>query len=172
MPWGDRAVDRHRGFSTVDELLAYLQQRGPHSCFHSTAYYDSPSERVMNDKGWKGADLIFDLDGDHLPGVSDADFPAMIEKIQEQAWALWSGFLEPEFGMDAANAQFSFSGHRGFHIHIRDSELMTLDSNARREIVSYIRGEGLDISAVLSGKSSGWQNRIEVGTESVLNKLN
>ncbi len=172
MPWGDRAVDRHRGFSTVDELLAYLQQRGPHSCFHSTAYYHSPSERVMNDKGWKGADLIFDLDGDHLPGVSDTDFPAMIEKIQEQAWALWSGFLEPEFGMDAANAQFSFSGHRGFHIHIRDSELMTLDSNARREIVSYIRGEGLDISAVLSAKSSGWQNRIEVGTESVLNKLN
>ena len=27
--------------------------------------------------------LIFDLDGDHLPGVSDRDFPSMLELIQE-----------------------------------------------------------------------------------------
>ena len=36
----------------------------------------------MAEKGWLGADLIFDLDGDHLPGVSDNDFPAMIDVIQ------------------------------------------------------------------------------------------
>ena len=33
----------------------------------------------MDDKIWQGADLIFDLDGDHLPGVTDRDFPAMLE---------------------------------------------------------------------------------------------
>ena len=93
VPWGGRAVDRHRGFTSHSQLLGYLQQRGPHSSFHSTAYYRNPNERIMNEKGWLGADLIFDLDGDHLPGVSDADFPTMIEKIQEQAWSLWSDFL-------------------------------------------------------------------------------
>ena len=122
--WGDKPVDRHRAFSTEESLLAYLQQRGPHSCFHSTAYYKHPLERKMADKNWLGADLIFDLDGDHLPGVSDADFPAMINLIQEQAWSLWNDFLEPEFGMRRQFAQFTFSGHRGFHIHVRDPLMM------------------------------------------------
>tara|TARA_B100000029_G_scaffold120174_1_gene113582 strand:- start:4495 stop:5454 length:960 start_codon:yes stop_codon:yes gene_type:complete len=125
----------------------------------------------MVDKDWQGADLIFDLDGDHLPGVSDNDFPAMIELIQEQAWSLWNDFLEPEFDMKKEYAQFTFSGHRGFHIHVRDPTLMGLDSNARREIVNYIRGEGLDVNAVLTGEDSGWHRRIEVGMESVLAKL-
>lgn len=126
----------------------------------------------MNDKEWQGADLIFDLDGDHLPGVSDNDFPSMIHLIQEQAWSLWNDFLEPEFNMKKEHAQFTFSGHRGFHIHVRDPTLMGLDSNARREIVNYIRGEGLDVNAILSGEDSGWSRRIQIGMESVLSKLN
>ncbi len=169
--WGDKPVDRHRAFSTDTSLVDFLKQRGPHSCFHSTAYYRRPNERKMIDKDWRGADLIFDLDGDHLPGVSDADFPAMIGLIQEQAWSLWNNFLEPEFDMKREHAQFTFSGHRGFHIHVRDPTLMGLDSNARREIVNYIRGEGLDVNAVLTGESSGWHDRIEIGMESVLHKL-
>ena len=169
--WGDKPVDRHRGFTSEDSLLSYLQQRGPHSSFHSTAYYRKPMERKMLDKGWLGADLIFDLDGDHLPGVSDADFPSMIALIQEQAWSLWNDFLEPEFDMKREFAQFTFSGHRGFHIHVRDPNLMGLDSNARREIVSYMRGEGLEVNTVLTGPNSGWRHRIEIGTQSVLDKL-
>ena len=71
---------------------------------------------------------------DHLPGVTDNDYPAMIEVIQGQAWRLWNEFLEPEFGFKEKHAQFTFSGHRGFHIHVRDPNLLHLDSNARREI--------------------------------------
>ena len=92
----------------------------------------------MTDKGWKGADLIFDLDGDHLPGVSDRDFPAMLELIQDQAWKLWSEFLEPEFGFQEQYVQASFSGHRGYHIHVRDPAYLQLDSTARRQLVNYI----------------------------------
>ena len=169
--WGDKPVDRHRGFSSEESLLSYLQQKGPHSSFHSTAYYRKPMERKMIDKDWLGADLIFDLDGDHLPGVSDADFPSMISLIQEQAWSLWNDFLEPEFNMKKESAQFTFSGHRCFHIHVRDPTLMGLDSNARREIVSYIRGQGLEVNAILSGDRSGWRDRIEFGKQSVLEKL-
>ena len=73
----------------------------------------------MADKGWLGADLIFDLDGDHLPGVTDRDFPGMLEVIHEQAWALWNDFLQPEFGFDQKHLQVTFSGHRGLSlIHI------------------------------------------------------
>ena len=124
----------------------------------------------MSEKGWLGADLIFDLDGDHLPGVSDNDFPGMIEVIQSQAWRLWNEFLEPEFGFKSQYAQFTFSGHRGFHIHLRDPSLLHLDSNARREIVNYIRGEGIDIQSTISDGSQ-WGRRALNGMDSTLEKL-
>jgi len=171
IPWGSKPPDRHRALPTKDDLLSYLQTRTPHSCFHSTAYYNDPSQRKMNDKGWLGADLIFDLDGDHLPGVSDNDFPSMMDKIQEQAWSLWSDFLEPEFGFKERYVQTTFSGHRGFHIHVRDPSLMHLDSNARRELVNYITGVGIDVQSVMSGPDIGWSNRIDIGFEDVINKL-
>ncbi len=171
IPWGSRPPDRHRGFSDKRELLHYLHQKAPHSCFHSTAYYNDPSERNMDDKGWLGADLIFDLDGDHLPGVSGSDFPQMIDLVQEQAWRLWSEFLEPEFGFSENHAQFTFSGHRGFHIHVREPTYLQLDSNARRQLVNYIRGQGVNVQAVMSGTESGWKSRVESGIEGVLLKL-
>ena len=80
-------------------------------------------------------------------------------------------FLEPEIKKKREFSPFTFSGHTGFHIHVRDPSLMGLDSNARREIVSYIRGEGLEVNTILSGGSSGWRDRIEIGTQSVLDKL-
>ena len=125
----------------------------------------------MVEKGWLGADLIFDLDGDHLPGVSDNDFPGMMEKIQEQAWSLWSDFLHPEFGFDEKYVQTTFSGHRGFHIHVRDPSLMHLDSNARRELVNYITGVGIDVQSVMSGPKIGWSERIDLGFDDVVGKL-
>tara|TARA_B110000014_G_C20120668_1_gene593727 strand:- start:36 stop:1103 length:1068 start_codon:yes stop_codon:yes gene_type:complete len=171
IPWGSKPPDRHRALPTKDDLLRYLQTRSPHSCFHSTAYYEDPSQRKMNDKGWLGADLIFDLDGDHLPGVSDNDFPGMMEKIQEQAWSLWSDFLEPEFGFKEKYVQTTFSGHRGFHIHVRDPSLMHLDSNARRELVNYITGVGIDVQSVMTGPKIGWSERIDLGFEKVVSSL-
>ena len=99
-------------------------------------------------EGMVGADSIFDLDGDHLPGVSDNDFPAMIDVIQASL-RLWNEFLEPEFGFKQ-NTHNSHFPHRGFHIHLRDPSLLHLDSNARREIVNYIRGEGIDIQSTIN----------------------
>ena len=170
IPWGGAHPDRHRSFSDKNSLHSYLRSRAPHSCFHSTAYYQEPSQLKMAEKGWLGADLIFDLDGDHLPGVSGNDFPAMIEVIQGQAWRLWNEFLEPEFGFKEKHAQFTFSGHRGFHIHVRDPSLLHLDSNARREIVNYIRGEGIDIQSTISDNSE-WGRRALQGIDSTLEKL-
>ena len=170
IPWGGAPPIRHTSFPDKTALHSFLSTRSPHSCFHSTAYYQEPSRRKMVEKGWLGADLIFDLDGDHLPGVSDNDFPLMMETIQGQAWRLWNEFLEPEFGFKEEHVQTTFSGHRGFHIHIRDPKSMHLDSNARREIVNYIRGEGIDIQSTIHAKS-GWGNRALDGIDSTLEKL-
>ena len=129
----------------------------------------------MADKGWLGADLIFDLDGDHLPGVTDKDFPGMIEVIQEQAWSLWNDFLQPDFGFKEEYLQVTFSGHRGFHLHYRDPTYFHLDSEARRELVSHIRGEGVEVSDLLERSrrpdSTGWARRVGRGIDSVVEKL-
>lgn len=171
IPWGNMPPNRHLGFMSKAELHHYLKINTPHSCFHSTAYYEDPFQSKMIDKGWRGADLIFDLDGDHLPGVSDRDFPSMLELIQEQAWTLWSDFLSPEFGFDEKYLQVSFSGHRGFHIHLRDPKYLHLDSNARRQLVNHIRGEAVNIQALMSNDTGRWRERVISGTDTVVEKL-
>jgi len=172
MGWDDRPPRRHLGYSSAEDLHQVLTRSSPpHSCFHSTAYYDSPSEWKMADKGWRGADLIFDLDGDHLPGVDALNFPAMLTTIQEQAFRLWNDFLEPDFGFKEEHATFSFSGHRGFHIHYRHPSILHLDSKARQEIVSHISGANLNIEMALTGPRVGWGRRVARGVDSVLDRL-
>ena len=167
----DRPPERHRGFRKPADLMGHVMRKIPSNCFYSTAYYNDPNQRKMKDKGLQGADLIFDLDGDHLPGVTDGDFPAMIQVIQEQAHQLWHDFLEPEFGFKEEHLQVTFSGHRGFHLHYRSPEIWQLDSPARREIVSHIRGEGVDIQVLLDGPDCAWRRRIVSGVDSVISKL-
>ena len=175
IPFGGSPPIRHKGFSDMNSVRQFITERSMHSCFYSTAYWDRPFELKMSDKIWRGADLIFDLDGDHLPGVTDKDFPGMLEVIQEQAWSLWNDFLEPEFGFDEKYLQVTFSGHRGFHLHYRDPALFHLDSEARREIVSYIRGEGVDVKGGLARyhdlTSEGWTRRIRDGMGDMIEKL-
>lgn len=159
----------------MNAVRQFITERSMHSCFYSTAYWERPFEMKMSDKNWLGADLIFDLDGDHLPGVTDRDFPGMMQVIQEQAWSLWNDFLEPEFGFDEKYLQVTFSGHRGFHLHYRDPSLFHLDSEARREMVSYIRGEGVDVKGGLARyhdlTSDGWTRRIRDGMGDMIDKL-
>ena len=68
IPFGGAPPLRHKSFSTVAQVQSFLSQRAMHSCFYSTAYWRRPYELKMAEKLWQGADLIFDLDGDHLPG--------------------------------------------------------------------------------------------------------
>lgn len=166
-----RPPERHRGFRNVNDLVSHVIRKVPKSCFYSTAYYRDPNQRKMKDKGLLGADLIFDLDGDHLPGVTDGDFPTMISVIQDQAYQLWYDFLEPEFGFKSEYLQVTFSGHRGFHLHYRAPDIWGLDSNARREIVSHIKGEGVNVEALIRGPDCAWKSRVISGVDSVLNKL-
>ena len=175
IPFGGAPPLRHKAFHDVGQVQQFLAQRAMHSCFYSTAYWKRPHELKMADKIWQGADLIFDLDGDHLPGITDRDFPAMLTVIQQQAWSLWNDFLEPEFGFDEKFLQVTFSGHRGFHLHYRDPKLYHLDSEARREMVSHIRGEGVDVQGGLARfhdqSAKGWTQRIRTGMDEMIETL-
>ena len=99
----------------------------------------------------------------------------MLEVIQEQAWSLWNDYLEPEFGFSEDHLQVTFSGHRGFHLHYRDPKLFHLDSEARRELVSHIRGEGVDVQGGLARfhdmSARGWTQRIRQGMDAMIDTL-
>lgn len=60
-------VLRHISFSDHKELRSFLASNAPRHVYYSSAYYTSPSERDMELKGWYGADLVFDIDSDHIP---------------------------------------------------------------------------------------------------------
>ncbi|MEM2142244.1 MAG: DNA primase small subunit PriS [Candidatus Thorarchaeota archaeon] len=57
---------RHLGFGSAQELTQFLVESPPHSIYHSAAFYRAPVARNMDEKGWQGAELVFDIDADHL----------------------------------------------------------------------------------------------------------
>ena len=61
-----RAMIRHKCVANLDGLKSILRQNIPSDVYHSCAYYENP-EAEMSEKGWLGADLVFDIDADHIP---------------------------------------------------------------------------------------------------------
>ena len=57
---------RHKSFENLGNLRSFLASTTPSDVYHSSAYYEKP-EAVMKEKGWLGADLVFDIDADHIP---------------------------------------------------------------------------------------------------------
>lgn len=56
---------RHTSFSTPPQLRGFIVERAPAHIYYSSAYYQRPWAE-MESKGWMGADLVFDLDADHM----------------------------------------------------------------------------------------------------------
>jgi DNA primase small subunit len=61
---------RHKSFNSRDELTRFLSDSVPRDAYFSCAFYEEP-ESEMEKKGWTGADLIFDIDADHIPTPCD-----------------------------------------------------------------------------------------------------
>ncbi len=57
---------RHKRFSRIEDFQEVLSQFAPSDVYHSCAYYENP-DFDMDKKGWVGADLVFDIDADHIP---------------------------------------------------------------------------------------------------------
>jgi DNA primase small subunit len=149
---------RHLGFSSREEMADYIRNLIPQHAYYSTAYYEKPDAGTMADKGWCGADLIFDLDADH---IVRGPYDQMLARVKEETEKLIS-MLTGEFGMDTKTIELVFSGGRGYHVHIKDIAFRGWGSAERRELIDYICGIGIDPSAMLSGKltvAPGWPKR-------------
>jgi len=154
LSWEGGIMNRHQQFRSVNEVKKYLIKAAPAHSYHSVAYYKDPGKNTMIDKEWMGADLIFDLDADHLPEMEDVkkgkiQFSKLMDYIREQTYRLVVDVLLGDFGLSENDLLITFSGGRGYHVHVRTPDLLTLPSGARREIADYLTGKGLDLNKIL-----------------------
>jgi len=211
----ERIMLRHKGFKSPNDLKLFLSQNVPSDVYHSCAYYENP-EAEMDKKGWLGADLVFDIDADHIPtscnkvhdewacskcgfsgkGITPEACPICKgQKFDTKTWScelcLKSAkgetlklidMLEKDFGFSHQEMGVFFSGHRGYHVHIENEAVKTLDVMARKEIVDYVSGFGLsmldnqakarskrrDASRVFSLHDFGWNKRLKLGLKKFL----
>jgi DNA primase small subunit len=135
-------MHRHKSFNSVAELNDYLKGMAPSHAYHSAAYYQYPQAPTMQEKKWLGADLIFDLDADHLPNPPKS-YSGMLGMVKNEMIRLIDEFLLDDLGFKEKDLDIVFSGGRGYHVHVRDERVRALKSPERREIVDYILGTGL-----------------------------
>ncbi len=174
--FGEQGMHRHISFSSKDGLLNYLKRNIPAHAYYSSAYYRDPSAGTMQEKKWMGADLIFDLDADHLPNAKEMSYENSLQEVKKEAIKLLS-FLIEDFGFSKKEIAIYFSGGRGYHLHVSNSKVIELGSQERREIVDYITGRGLNIYEIAKEKkiykgkftdktveirpqAGGWEGRI------------
>ncbi len=148
IPFGGTMV-RHRGISGKEDLYQFAKNTVPRHFYYSTAYYRYPDNKKMSDKEWLGAELIFDLDADHIPGAEKLTYAEILSSVKKHTDRLLNKFLIGEFGFSEDELKLFFSGGRGYHVHVQSDKVYMLDSDARREIANYIRGEGLDQKGLL-----------------------
>ncbi len=73
--------------------------------------------------------------------------------------------LARDFGFSKSETQAFFSGHRGYHVHVESETIEALDSIARKEVVDYVCGLGLETGFEKIGKRTaltGYQRRLRL----------
>lgn len=187
-------VQRHISFSKASDLNSFLREQVPAHVYYSSAYYELPAAATMEEKKWLGADLIFDLDADHIKGAEGLSYTDMLAEVKNEMARLLDDFILGDLGFNPAEIKVVFSGGRGYHVHVSDPRVMDLKSHERREIVDYITGTELDFDWVFeerafekrqfkqvtrvnksrllpSADSAGWRRRMRVGVERLLQEL-
>ncbi|HDN02129.1 MAG TPA: hypothetical protein ENF42_04050 [Candidatus Bathyarchaeota archaeon] len=177
-----RKYVRHLSFTSLASLREYLVKETPRNSYYSVALYRDPAAERMDDKGLIGAELLFDIDVDHIKGCRSDTItleegpkihvftPECIELGKEHELRLLD-ILKNDFGFSKDEIEIYFTGNRGFHTVVRpkDNEWLNLTSSQRRELIDYIKGIGLKITRILPPKikldqriaeSGGWRRRL------------
>jgi len=165
---------RHLSFNSPQELWGKIAEDTPLHIYHSAAFYKYP-RAPMDAKGWIGAELIFDIDADHLktPCGKEHDFkvcrrcrrayPVNLDLCPDCGQPLmkveWVCDLCLEAAREEARKLLSFleddfgfnrfraafSGNRGYHLVVEDESILELDQAERKELIDYISGTGLSM---------------------------
>jgi len=66
IPWEKQIMIRHIGFNSPTNLKEYLVRNTPKHAYSSGSLYFQPENQNMEGKGYRGCDLIIDIDVDHF----------------------------------------------------------------------------------------------------------
>lgn len=157
IPWTagpDTTMVRHKSTLDLGSMTSFLERKCPRHVYFSAGTYDAPGAATMDEKHWQGSDLVFDLDADHLPRVTlgEDSYAEMLSKCKDALLRLLD-FLERDFGFEELTV--TFSGGRGYHVHVRDAGVYELGSEERREIVDYVRGNDLALETLVEAEPVG-----------------
>jgi DNA primase small subunit len=150
-------MTRHTSFNNIEKMITFIKENIPQHFYYSSAYYENPSED-MDAKRWKGADLIFDIDGDHIEGAELMKYSEMLLEVKKELNKLLL-LLRDDFDVKWNDMEVVFSGSRGYHVHVYDI-FNDIESQERREIVDYITGRCTSGEFPLNPKNK-WSIRIE-----------
>lgn len=140
---------RHRKASSLKEMDNFVKTAIPRHLYYSSAYYRKPDEKKMMEKEWMGAELIFDLDADHAEDAKKMTYEETLDLIREHTVRLIEKYLTKTLGFDENEIKLFFSGGRGYHVHVLSDRVYPMASDSRREIATFIRGEGLNMEEFL-----------------------
>jgi DNA primase small subunit len=146
----EKKIDfRHVSFRNGIDFKRYLVENTPAFINCSPSEYERPDARPMENKGWLGRELVFDLDATDLKLKCQSEHGTdwvcqeCFDGIKQQALHLVEDFLVPDFGFSLEEIKVNFSGNRGYHIHVNNEEIFRLDGNARKSISDYITGNNI-----------------------------
>lgn len=176
-PFEEKGMIRHLQIDSAEKLVEFLKRSVPLHVYHSAAFYMYPAA-MMEEKGWMGAELVFDIDADHLDPACGRrhDFKVCPkcfstystepdkcggcgERLSEVDWVcslcLEAARNEVEKLLDFLEAdlgfrkiRLAFSGNRGFHVVVTDEDVLELGQRERKEIVDYVTGTGISLRAM------------------------
>ncbi|MCE4606718.1 MAG: hypothetical protein F7B59_05215 [Desulfurococcales archaeon] len=173
---------RHIVFESKEELKRWILVKLPHSAFYSSAIYEIPDAPTMKEKGWSGAELQLDIDVDHLIECKDKTYNPCknssvgLELFREECLEIGlakayeaKNILEKDFGLKYI--EIHFSGNRGFHVLVKDRDLLLLEGEERRELADYLNGTGLALNIIIPKRRGlisqipqpeepGWRGRL------------
>ena len=156
--FGGRGMYRHLSFNRKNVFEKFVTEKAPAHSYYSTAYYQKPDAPTMQEKNWMAAELIFDLDSDHLPNAEKLSYEEQLREVKNEFYKLVNDFLLGDFGFSEKNMELYFSGGRGYHCHVTDPKILKIDSNERREIVDYITGRDIKDSLIFHEQVTGRRN--------------
>ena len=179
---------RHMAFRDWKALKTYLTNDAPPFVSVSSAHYQHPDGRPMENKGRIGAELVFDLDANdlNLPCATVHGRSWVCDKcldaVKAETHKLIEDFLVSDFGFSEKEIEVNFSGNRGYHIHISNETVFNMESDERKAISDYISANGIEMQSFfptlgMKGKKLegpkpadyGWGGKLARG---VINALN
>ena len=161
--FGKQGMVRHTSFPNMPALVDYVVNNTPLHFYYSSAYYDNP-EATMDNKKWRGADMVFDIDGDHIEGADKMSYPVMLSSVKEELKKLLNLLID-DLSVGKENLEIVFSGSRGYHVHVY-SIFDNLESQERREIVDYISGRCIT-SDYRTTSGTKWDDKIDLVSTSL-----